>query len=48
MKRGRMIHLQPSSGMTEGKSQDHSFSRRLAITFAGSGFVLLLAGGFAL
>ena len=37
-----------SSAEGQGRSHVGGFSRRLALTFAGSAFVLLLAGGFAL
>ena len=38
----------PLSEAARDQCQEHSFSRRIALTFAGSAFVLLLAGGFAL
>jgi diguanylate cyclase (GGDEF)-like protein/PAS domain S-box-containing protein len=48
MKQGLTSYLRTSSKRNQGKSYDSSFTRRLSLTFAGSGFVLLLAGAFAL
>lgn len=48
MNGARKAYTQPSSDTAQGTSPDRSFGRRLALTFAGSGLVLLLAGGFAL
>ena len=48
MKHPPKTKRQPPSGRLEGSFHDRSFSRRLALTFAGSSLILLVAGGFAL